>query len=100
MGTHDRQADGAFLSMRIIGVKRPCVAAWTDSSLFGFDSPELRDSEAILPADRHRMRSQGGCLVAVLDADRLGETSAIPLSVLDWRSRVSNRESASLYVRG
>lgn len=82
--------NSADFCLRIFGVKRPCVAAWSDSSLSSSDGSELHDVGTIQPAERHRLHSQGGCFVTVRDADRLEERVWYPSP--SWIGEVACRK--------
>ena len=76
--------------VRIRPITRPCVATWTDSTLFGVTGEEIAD-EDVDKFDKHKIYSQCGCLIGLLSADDLDCVDNNAVSFLDWRSRGSNR---------
>ena len=71
-------------------IVNPCVAVWSDSSLYGSLGEPLEDSD-LDGYDKHKIYSQAGALVGLVSRDDLEKTEEVDVSFLDWRSRSSRR---------
>ena len=79
---------------------KPLVGVWTDSSLFGADGEKVELETDVVPKElRHKLHSQSGCFVAMLDEDQvMSGQETIDFSVCDWRTHASRRVLHSTFA--
>ena len=80
----------ASIAIRIRLIEKPCLAVWSDSSLYG-SRGEVIDDPDLAGYERHQIHSQWGYVLALLPTDMLESVDDVPFSMLDWRSRSSKR---------
>ena len=78
------------LGIKIRKIENPCLATWSDSSLYGSMGEPLGDSD-LEGYDRHKVYSQGGCIIGFMSLDDLDQMGDVNVSFTDWRSRASRR---------
>ena len=75
------------------------MVAWTDSALYNsYDETGLDTDEQLKAVEKKLVRSQHGCLAAVVDAARMDEMGPVPVSALDWASHASRRVVTSTFA--
>jgi len=79
-------------------VENMVVAAYTDSSLYGSEGEIIDNDEELKGYDKHKLFSQGGSLIAMLNKDHLDDVGSVPFSFGDWRTRASRRVLHSTFA--
>ena len=78
------------VGVRITPIQDMRIACWTDSSLYGSEGEPLGDDD-LQGFDKHKVYSQGGCVLGFMDRTQLEQTDEVKVSFIDWRSRASKR---------
>ena len=74
-------------------MSKPCFVVWTDSSSYGSTGKLLEDDD-LEGYDKHKVYSQAGALLGLIEEDDLENLSDIKMSLLDWRPyRLQSRSS-------
>ena len=74
------------------------VVVWTDSALYNSQGELIENDEELAKYDKHKVHSQAGSLVGVMNQDDLDKDGDLPVSVLDWRSRATKRVVTSTFA--
>ena len=90
--------DTADVVVKIRPIKNMVVGAFTDSSLYGSQGELIPDDDALEGYDKHKLHSQGGSLIVVMDRNHLDDLGDIPFSFGDWRTRASRRVLHSTFA--
>ena len=81
----------ADFSLRIRPIKNPCIAIYTDSSLYGAEGELIDGDEDLKDYDKHKCFSQRGNLIVFMSQDHLEDVGEVPISAVDWKTRASKR---------
>ena len=68
--------------LRIRPLEEPILGAFTDSGLYGAEGEPLSDSD-LDDYDKHKINSQQGTLLVMLEKDALEQLGDIPISISD-----------------
>ena len=74
------------------------VAAFTDSSLYGSEGELIPDDDALSGYDKHKLHSQAGSLLVIMNKDHLDDVGDVPFSFAGWRTRASRRVLHSTFA--
>ena len=74
------------------------VVVWTDSALYNSEGELIENDEELAKYDKHKVHSQAGALVGMMNQADLEKTGDLPVSVLDWRSRAAKRVVTSTFA--
>ena len=74
------------------------VVVWTDSALYNSEGELIENDEELAKYDKHKVHSQAGALVGMMNQADLEKTGDLPVSVLDWRSRATKRVVTSTFA--
>ncbi len=84
--------------IKIRPVQNLCVGAYTDSSLYGSQGEIIPDDEDLAGYDKHKLHSQAGSLIVIMNKDHLDDVGDVPVSMGDWRTRASRRVYHSTFA--
>lgn len=87
----------AVIRIRPLGHKM-VVGVRTDSALYTSVSEEIENDEQLKQEEKHKVRSQAGCLVSCYAAGDDGKPGDIATSILDWRTRATKRVVISIFA--
>ena len=90
--------DTAETFIKIRPIKNMVVAAFTDSSLYGSEGELIPDDEALKGFEKHKLHSQAGSLLVIMNKDTLDDVGDVPFSFADWRTRASRRVIHSTFA--
>ena len=90
--------DTAETYIKIKPIKNMVVAAYTDSSLYGSEGDLIPDDDALKGFNKHKIHSQGGSLLLIMDKTQLDNVGDVPFSFADWRTRASRRVLHSTFA--
>ena len=91
----------ADLAIRVRPIKRPMVMTYSDSSLCNTSGdvvPDVSDFDTWTKEEKHKVRSQAGCLVAVIGRDEEESTHDTKCSVLGWKTAAMKRVVTSTFA--
>ena len=74
------------------------VAAYTDSSLYGSEGEVIDCDEDLVKYDKHKVFSQAGSLVVIMNKETLDDVNDVPFSFADWRTKASKRALHSTFA--
>ena len=74
------------------------VAAFTDSSLYGSEGELIPDDDALKGYDKHKLHSQAGSSLVIMNKNHLDDVGDVPFSFADWRTRSSRRVLHSTFA--
>ena len=83
--------DTSDVVIKIRPVKNMVIAAYTDSSLYGSEGELIDNDEDLSGYDKHKLHSQGGSLIVIMNKNHLDDLNDVPFSFADWRTRASRR---------
>ena len=75
--------DTAETYIKIKPIKNMVVAAYTDSSLYGSEGDLIPDDDALKGFSKHKIHSQGGSLLLIMDKTQLDNVGDVPFSFAD-----------------
>ena len=84
--------------IKIRKIDNMIVAAFTDSSLYGSEGELIPDDDALSGYDKHKLHSQAGSLLLIMNKDHLDDVGDVPFSFADWRTRASRRVLHSTFA--
>ena len=90
--------DTAATSIMIRPVQNMIVAAYTDSSLYGSEGELIHNDSELAGFDKHKVYSQGGSLILLMNESHLDDVGDVPFSFGDWRTRASRRVLHSTFA--
>jgi len=90
--------DTADTVIKIRPVQNMVVAAFTDSSLYGSQGELIPDDDSLAGYDKHKLHSQGGSLLVIMDKEHLDDFGDVPFSFADWRTSASRRVLHSTFA--
>ena len=79
-------------------VQNMIVAAYTDSSLYGSEGELIHNDDGLAGYDKHKVCSQGGRLILLMNEQHLDDAGDVPFGFGDWRTRASRRVLHSTFA--